>query len=147
MNKSLDDRPCSRCAVVKPIEDFARNPHYSNGRRGVCKKCVALQTRSIYNRNPEAKLEKNEVYRKDNWKEILVVRSRRVDPYKNKARQAVGYAVKTGKFEKKACQECGEPRSQFHHSNGYDKDNWFTGMWLCSKHHHKLHKELRWQTT
>jgi len=88
---------------------------------------------------------RNEEYRLKNWEK------RKADIYKYQAkhkdkaaaRVAVNNAVYAGKFEKLPCQECNETKVNFHHTHGYDKEHWFTGVWLCTKHHAELHVKLR----
>lgn len=105
-----------------------------------------LKQRRWYERHSAKKNALTEKYRKDNWEKVKAQTYKRLDPAKHKARQAVNNAVAAGKFAKLPCKNCGEVKTNFHHNNGYDKDNWFTGEWLCTKHHAQLHKELRWQT-
>ena len=68
---------------------------------------------------------------------------KRSDPEKEAARKRVRKAVATGKFKKLDCQKCQSAETEFHHTDGYDRENWFTGMWLCRPCHVRVHKELR----
>lgn len=102
--------------------------------------------RTWYERNTAKKLALNEQYRKEHYERIKKLAAKRQDPFKNRARGKVNYALKTGKLKREPCW-CGEEKSDFHHTNGYDEPNWFVGEWLCRKHHHQAHKELRWGKT
>ena len=95
-----------------------------------------------YDNNRQKKIDANKKYIKENWERVRELSKARRDPFKDKARSAVGNAVRAGKFERKACY-CGEAQTDFHHSNGYDEANWFVGEWLCRPHHAQLHKEIR----
>jgi hypothetical protein len=143
----IEAKTCSICKQDKPLGDFSYDK--TNGRyKARCKACVAVYYRtSFYEKHTDKVQEQNEVYRKKNWERIKAAAYNRYDPYKNKARAAVNNAVAAGKLTKLPCENCGEVKTDFHHTDGYDKANWFTGSWLCRKHHAQTHKELRWQTT
>lgn len=59
---------------------------------------------------------------------------------KIKARSIMNHAIRGGSLDRKNCQECGNPKSEGHHSD-YDKP--LEVIWLCRKHHAELHKKLR----
>lgn len=110
-----------------------------------CRTCRNARNREWYLRNQTLKNAKSKTYNESHRDRLRETAYKRLDPIKHKARQAVNNAVKSGKFTKQSCSQCGEPKTDFHHSNGYDKPNWFTGTWLCRKDHLKLHRELRWK--
>lgn len=66
---------------------------------------------------------------------------------KYKARNAVAYAVRTGRLVRPdMCQRCGAkpeplPSGQaqiwFHHTHGYEEPYWLVGEWLC-RHCHSI---------
>lgn len=143
----LDERKCKKCQVFKPLNQFQKSTQCTSGYRYRCKSCAAKMCRKIYENNPEVKQAKNETYRKNNWDRIKQLSYARRDVTKHKARQAVNNTVKAGKFEKANCQKCSETKTDFHHTDGYEQDKWFVGIWLCRKHHLWLHKELRWTTS
>lgn len=61
-------------------------------------------------------------------------------PEKQKAREALQRAVKSGKIPKLPCFVCKNPKSQAHHSD-YTKP--LTVLWLCALHHTTLHKSIK----
>lgn len=61
-------------------------------------------------------------------------------PEKEKARQILHYAIRTGKLVKKPCERCGREKSQAHHSD-YSKP--LLVVWLCSSHHIEIHPRLQ----
>lgn len=139
---SIDTRTCTACGLTRQLSDFHIKKSVPSGRHARCKVCTALYSQDNYENNKTSKLAKNAVYRKNNWKKIKAWEYSHRDPLKHKARQAVNYSVKTGKFKRVPC-ECGNPKVEFHHTNGYDEPNWFTGVWLCSKHRAATHKIQR----
>lgn len=113
-----------------------------NGNRQ-CRTCKNIRARESYERNKEVRWARNEEYRKSNWERLKELSYKRRDPEKHKARQTVNNAVNSGRFPREACSECGDAKTDFHHTEGYSEDKWFVGLWLCRTHHAELHKELR----
>jgi hypothetical protein len=107
--------------------------------RSLCKKCRRdTQRISTY------KYERNlppEVL-KERWKKSNFSQGEKF-PEKMKARKAVRNAIAQGKFERKPCEVCGNDKTDFHHSNGYQEENWFVGNFLCRKHHAERHNEMK----
>lgn len=54
------------------------------------------------------------------------------------AKNAVKYAIKTGKLVKESCFVCGKEKSMAHHSS-YAKDMRLVVTWLCDEHHNEIH--------
>lgn len=50
------------------------------------------------------------------------------------ARNAVYYAVKSGRLERQPCEICGAPAEADHYM-GYDREHWLTVRWRCRQHH------------
>jgi hypothetical protein len=61
------------------------------------------------------------------------------EPTKESARNAVRYALRTGKINREPCFVCGEV-GQAHHSS-YAQDMKLVVTWLCQPHHNQLHIE------
>jgi hypothetical protein len=57
------------------------------------------------------------------------------------AKNAVKYAIKTGKLFKEACFICGEEKSVAHHSS-YARDMRLVVTWLCTQHHNEIHNPV-----
>lgn len=60
-------------------------------------------------------------------------------PERNRARQRVCYAIKTGKLERQPCEICGEIKTHAHHD---DYSRPLDVRWLCTQHHRELHAGL-----
>jgi transposase-like protein len=61
------------------------------------------------------------------------------NPEKVKAHIAINNAVRYGKLKKLPCQECGDIKSQAHHSD-YSKP--LDILWVCQKCHKKIHHPI-----
>lgn len=60
---------------------------------------------------------------------------------KQSAKNAVKYALKTGKLVKEPCFMCGSKESMAHHSS-YARDMRLTVTWLCATHHNEIHNPV-----
>ena len=144
-----DGRECKRCKTWKPASEFLKEKRYKYGLLSTCNECSAAGARRRYHASEELKKRKqarNEKYRQKNIARIYEqAKKRALTVYRedNKARRAVMYAVKTGKFLRESCRDCGSEKTDFHHTNGYDEPNYFVGVWLCRKHHAAEHVRLR----
>lgn len=135
-------RTCNECGVEQPIANYSLlrgKPKYR------CKSCIASYAREYYLKNRDRVNARTNRYRLDNWERIKKTTKERLMTSKYRVKRAatsaVNNAIKSGKFQKEPCW-CGEAKSQFHHSEGYEKENWFVGTWLCSKHHGEVHRQL-----
>ena len=59
-------------------------------------------------------------------------------PNKTQTRRKTSYAIQIGKLKRKSCKECGDIKSQAHHTD-YSKPLKIMG--LCAKHHREWHKK------
>lgn len=155
-------RSCKRCGVVKPLTEFNKNNKGKFGYTARCKDCLraygkkhykqnrdrkAKSFKKIYQEKREERLVKARQYGQSEQgkqtKKLYAERLMRENPNKIKAISAVHSAVKSGKLIKEPCEVCDEPKVDFHHSKGYDEENWLVGQWLCRPHHAELHAKLR----
>ena len=63
-------RKCTECGQIKPLEDFAKNKHNSDGRDSRCKACHAESARQWRRANREKRREYNRQYREANRERI-----------------------------------------------------------------------------
>lgn len=56
------------------------------------------------------------------------------------ARTKLGDAIRKGKVKRQPCENCGDPKSEGHHTNYHEALN---VVWLCKKCHTAEHKRLR----
>lgn len=60
------------------------------------------------------------------------------------AQAAVTHAIRRGDLEPRACQNCGEISNvDAHHHKGYKEENWLKVIWLCRKHHSRVHVKMK----
>lgn len=61
-------------------------------------------------------------------------------PERRAAHEAVKAAIRRGTLIRLPCQECGDPRTDAHHANGYDREHWLDVEFLCRRHHVARHR-------
>ena len=61
---------------------------------------------------------------------------------KDQIRSRVAYALKRGRLVKLPCF-CGETEVEGHHYVGYDLEHALDVVWMCKKHHERLHPQPR----
>lgn len=140
------NRKCKKCEEIKPVGSFGTSTRPSK-RLGIrvyqmstCKKCYsdAYHRRRVergFYRTPEYR----ELRKRQGYNTFEYNRERRKKyPEKDKARQSVSHAVKSGKLIKQKCF-CGEIKVHAHHHKGYEKKYWLDIIWLCRKHHDQAH--------
>ena len=59
-------KTCTKCGVVKPLDDFHRDKRSPDGRRSDCKECVRECKRSYYEENRDKMRERNRRYHEEN---------------------------------------------------------------------------------
>lgn len=154
-------KKCKCCGVEKSLESFHRQTSGKFGRRSHCKSC---RTEANKNISPENRLRKRELANKRCQDPVLRAKAKALrelprnmlrrnkrnrelykDPVKrfeHKARQAVYYALKTGKLESLPCERCGELKVEAHHWS-YLEEHRLDVVWLCNKHHNEEHARIR----
>jgi hypothetical protein len=149
--QSIEAKNCSKCGELKPLTEYTKHQTGKDGLYSQCKPCFAAYAREHYEKNKERRIKQVDQYRKANWEKYKqqIYERERKSPEKRKARHAVNNAVASGKIERPyLCEapKCIELKLDFHHTKGYEKENWFTGVWLCRVHHSELHKNQREMT-
>ena len=142
-------KQCYGCDKVKPLDGFYKNAASSDGHMSRCIDCIKEYAR--------AKKAADNALRPAGWKQ----KTKDMAEYKKewiaanpgymtlkkkewwqknrerlKIKDAVRYAVKTGKLVKLPCIECGELKVEAHHPN---YENALDVVWLCRKHHNEIH--------
>ena len=145
-------KTCSVCGVKKEISEFPKS--YAQ-----CKLCRYQKVKeyrasekgkevrrkeAIKARLSGKKQERQKRY-ETSEKGLLIAKKYYQNRYKTeegKARQAaknaVKYAVKTGKLVKEPCFMCGSEQSMAHHAS-YAADMRLAVTWLCDEHHNEIH--------
>lgn len=151
-------RACRTCGKQKPLAQF---PSYvvrgKRGRRRVCKTCWNAQWSPIVQQHNARYYHENRAGYRDRQKARTAVRhlaehglhairnalySHR-HPDREKAKQAVAVAVRSGRLSRLPCQVCGATRAQAHHD---DYTRRLDVIWLCATHHGEMHRLLNRRT-
>lgn len=141
-------RICNICKCKKPINEFAKDKNKIYGCDYRCKECDKKRFKKYWEKHNVSDM-RSERYYSDREasvqksKEYYYIKKARgyrtkIDPFKQEARLETWRAIKAGLIAKKACEVCGEQKSQAHHSD-YNKP--LEIMWLCKKHHSKWHRK------
>lgn len=126
LNKEIvknGNKQCSMCGRIKPLSDFWIGEGVG-GYRAECAEC--RYARSV----------------PDNYKYDI--------PHENRIAQKKAWdAISSGKIKRPSkCSVCGKTPSRkraerivFHHTDGYDEDHWYTGVFVCAHCHGEIHKD------
>lgn len=142
--KTIIKKTCSKCHEEKLHSEFYKHEATKDGLRSDCRTCKNKKNQDWRDRNP---IRYNKMI-KDHYLRNKKKVSKRIrqyikdNPKENKAREAVAYALKMGRLVKEPCSVCGCEKVDGHHES-YLKKDWLKVIWLCRKHHRKLHLELR----
>jgi hypothetical protein len=157
------EKKCFKCGIIKPLDEYYKHKKMLDGHLNKCKECAKTDANSHRVNNlekvkeydrirglTEKRKQKTKDYQNklkindpDKWR---AMRNKACRKYKEKHREKyiansrVRYAISTGKIIKKSCSICGDSYSEAHHPD-YKKP--LEVVWLCDKHHKKVHKEIR----
>jgi hypothetical protein len=145
-------KECSACGRRKDEAEFYVNKATSDGLTYRCRVCMSdyqkARREALNASKPDGWKKKTEdmaAYMKA-WKEAnpgYMTKAKRDWWNRNKDRQrvkdAVKYALKTGKLVKTACQVCGKVEVEGHHP---DYSRPLDVVWLCKEHHMEIHKAV-----
>lgn len=135
---------CPDCGEVKSSGEFHRDRTRRDSLASYCRICNRRRNREYCRahrpegrqRDKRSKLAKR-LADPEAWKLNREARRRRAyvaAPHKYRARDAVSYAVRTGKIPPAralACVDCGGSASQYDHTHGYDRENRFRVEPVC----------------
>ena len=145
-NKS--PKGCSKCSEVKSITEFYwRQKNQQWHAHSECKVCTLKAKREWDVKNKEYILQyaRTRYFVDSSVKEKSKLRRRGLahkrnapDPFKNKARKLLEYAVRIGRVTRQPCEVCGSQDSNGHHTD-YSKP--YDVNWLCDLHHGEQHRK------
>lgn len=131
-------KKCFKCKKVKDINLFYKHKQMGDGHLNKCITCAKKDVRRRYY-DPESRQRiiqyEFERFKNPQRKEKVrgyAQKMRAKNPGKFKARNKVSNALRSGKLKRQPCSECGDERSQAHHTD-YRKP--LQVKWLCRKHH------------
>jgi hypothetical protein len=146
MQEGKTEKECTRCEVVRPLEEFYKRGGGKWGYRSHCKACMSElnKMRSSTDESREAarrrsaKARRTESGREYSRMKALEYRNRH--PRRAKANDTVNTLIKNGTIERRDCGICGEPDAVAHHP---DYDAPLNIIWLCRSHHKQAHAALK----
>jgi hypothetical protein len=138
-------KKCFKCGHRKDVSLFYKHSKMADGLLGKCKECAkrdaAARYYSVEGREMVRAYEKLRFatkHRKLKLRQYQINR-RKNRPGVDRARVAVGNALRDGRLERKPCEVCGECRTQAHHDDYRKK---LSVRWLCFKHHREVHGQI-----
>jgi len=124
-------KTCSRCYETKPHAEFYKSVINKDGLCGQCKICHNINV----NKNKDRKKVLSFKQVAPNKKFWLLE-----NKLKEKAHQAVNYAIQTKKLIRQPCEKCGTTEHVVAHHEDYNKP--LDVVWLCKHHHRERHLEI-----
>jgi len=126
--------PCQR--IARGRDPVAK---YHPRKDGICPRCGVNPKAKDYGYCEECRAEYNAEWFKGKggkWNYLSPEAKNR-----STARSMVWTYVQRGKLEKWPCEICGALESEAHHYAGYEREHWFTVLWVCNQHHRDCHSE------
>jgi hypothetical protein len=162
----IDEKKCSKCDETKSLNDFFNDKQKKDGKTSACKKCLNKIKAKYRQKNRELCLSYYRNYHQKNKTEIIKrhkkyrqknkrkIHKQQVEYNKRKrnteegrkqynAYQKLHYHLRVGDIKRMPCVKCGNPNSEAHHPNGYDRENALNIKWLCHKCHTEEHYAIR----
>ena len=150
-------KTCFKCGIEKPLDDFYKHPAMADGHLNKCKECNKKDVRQNYRKNikhyreyekTRAMLPHRVAARDAYYKTEAGIESRKKTlaryaekyPEKESAHRRTYAAILSGELIRESCQICGNKKVEAHHP---DYSRPLDVIWLCSKCHHKWHKEVK----
>jgi hypothetical protein len=142
-------KTCSGCGKAKEVSEFYVNKAAEDGLTYRCRVCLMEYQKSRRERLNASRPEgwknktKDMVEYMKAWKAAnpgYMTQKKKEWYEKNrerlKVRDAVKYALRTGKLVRQPCAECGELNVHAHHA---DYSRPLDVVWLCPTHHNEVH--------
>lgn len=149
-------KQCRQCKQVLALSEYWNDKRSKDGKRSSCRKCLSPAITAWKKRNPEKVRAMNSSGRRQPGKVALYMKRykakaankiqaaqrarRRLDPMKDRARDAVRRAIKKGALTRPTtCERCGEEKKWIEASH----DDYRLPLvieWLCAPCHRKKDK-------
>ena len=135
---------CSRCKIEKELDEFNKSKSTKDGLQNMCKLCQKQYQKEYQKQYYQLNREKKKQYFQRNKEKRNQYTNQYYhrNPEKNKARNMLNNAVKSGKVHKPVfCSSCeGDKHLEAHHTD-YSKP--LEVLWLCRSCHRELHNKIR----
>lgn len=133
-----DEKQCSRCSKVKPIDRFSKGYSF-------CKDCFAVY-RKEHRKLNGAKIAAKQHEARNTEKGKRIKREGKGKyyaryPEKSNAHNKVAIAIKCGKLTRQPCEVCGADSPVEAHHDDYSKP--LEVRWLCQYHHKEHHLSIK----
>ena len=155
MTEIILTKRCSHCKQIKPILDFPRNRTTKDDYRDQCKVCHNIDNKKYrqtekgkayhetYRQSEKGKkyhCEYSRKYRKTEKDKQSRKKYCKYNPEKRQAKNAVAYAVRSGKLPPAKTLQCfcGNQAKHYHHHKGYATEHWLDVIPVCVKCHRNL---------
>lgn len=140
---------CKWCGETKQDVEFVKreaSKPYSQSNVRNCKECNATRNRLRY-QDPdirEKQLRANAKWRNEHREEMEKYTKKFYEkrPDQQRARNRVGYLVRSGILERQPCCVCGSEVQVEAHHDSYAKEDWDRVRWLCKDHHEEWHSVI-----
>jgi hypothetical protein len=136
----LAGKTCFKCDTFKPLDEFYPHPRMADGHLNKCKECTKRDVKTRYDEKPEMVVayERERArtpHRRAKAAEYLRTFRARY-PEKNRARQLISAALRTGKIERRPCEACGSTDRVEAHHDDYSRP--LDVRWFCFTHHREV---------
>jgi hypothetical protein len=132
-------KKCFKCERQLPLADFYELPTMADGHLNKCKDCTKTDARKHRALNLEAisAYERKRFQDPERKRKLLIYQNnlRAKNPLKARAWSMVYREIRAGRLHRKACEVCGEPKTQAHHDD-YEKP--LDVRWFCFRHHREV---------
>lgn len=134
-------KQCFKCGETKPLAAYYAHPYMADGHLNKCKECTKKDVAENYRaKRPQYadcdRMRSNRPGRKIQQLESQR-RMRAKWPEKYHARLILSNALRAGKINRQACEECGSIVDVEAHHADYSRP--LDVRWLCFAHHRQLH--------
>ena len=139
-------KKCTKCKLDKPETEFCRDRSRSDGLHCWCTKCI-VESNARYNVSPKGRAYQAR-YRALPEAKAARKRQRERHPDRIRARNAVTYAIQSGKIppaKNLSCVGKHDPpvqAAEYHHK-GYEPEYWLDVIPVCLECHQILTKRIR----
>lgn len=143
-------KPCFKCKIVKPLDEFYPHKQMKDGHLNKCKECAKKDVQIRYDdpkyRERISEYEKSRFQSVDRKQKLTQYQrnARAKNPEKYKARYQVSNAIRDGRLFKMPCEYCGNPKAEAHH---HDYTKPLDVKWVCFKcHREREHGQILTKT-
>lgn len=135
----MTEKTCFKCGIMKPLDEFYTHAMMADGHLNKCKSCTKRDVR-LHRSNSDSVREYDRQraklsHRRENSRKITE-RWNKNNPLGYRARYLTNNAVRDGRLKRQPCEVCGSEKVHAHHRD-YSKP--LDVIWLCARHHHKMH--------